>query len=113
MLKVEYNGLVENWLEVKKSMVKDGGFGVFALHDFSPNEFGTAYLKEKIEHTYFYKDKVSLPMIWKTNGFLEEYCLGHRVNHRRGWTKYFGVEGKHGDSRFQRNQDWRRIMLGL
>jgi hypothetical protein len=59
-LKVEYNGIVENWFEMKKSMVKDGGFGVFALHDFSPNDFVTDYLGEKIDYTYMYKDVISL-----------------------------------------------------
>jgi hypothetical protein len=30
-LKVEKDGAVENWLEMKKSYVEGGGFGVFAL----------------------------------------------------------------------------------
>jgi len=38
-LKVEKDGVVENWLEMKKSSIKGAGFGVFALRDFSPNEF--------------------------------------------------------------------------
>jgi len=35
-LKVEKDGVVEYWLEMKKSSVEGGGFGVFALRDFFP-----------------------------------------------------------------------------
>jgi len=33
---------------MKKSSIEGAGFGVFALRDFSPNEFITIYLGEKI-----------------------------------------------------------------
>jgi hypothetical protein len=71
----------ENWLEMKKSSIEGAGFGVFALHDFSPKEFITIYLGEKIDFTYMYKDLMSLPNISMNNGFQEEYWLGHRMNH--------------------------------
>jgi hypothetical protein len=80
-LKVEKDGVVENWLEMKKSSIKGAGFGVFALRDFSPKEFITIYLGEKINYTYMYKDIMSLPMISINNGFQKEYWLGHRMNH--------------------------------
>jgi hypothetical protein len=80
-LKVEKDGVVENWLEMKKSSIEGAGFGVFALRDFSPKEFITIYLGEKINYTYMYKDIVSLPKISINNGFQKEYWLGHRMNH--------------------------------
>jgi len=56
-LKVEKDGVVENWLEMKKkSSVEGGGFGVFALCNFYPKEFISVYLGEKINYTYMYKD---------------------------------------------------------
>ena len=66
---------------MKKSSIEGAGFGVFALHDFSPKEFITIYLGEKIDFTYMYKDLMSLPNISINNGFQEEYWLGHRMNH--------------------------------
>jgi hypothetical protein len=42
-LNVEKNGEIEEWLEMKKSSIFAGGFGVFALHAFSVNEFVTLY----------------------------------------------------------------------
>jgi hypothetical protein len=72
---------------MKKSSIEGAGFGVFALHDFSPKEFITVYLGEKINYTYMYKDIVSLPNISINNGFQEEYWLGHRMNHCSGRMK--------------------------
>ena len=43
-LNVEKNGQIEKWLELKKSSMNDGGFGVFAAREFSANEFVTVYL---------------------------------------------------------------------
>jgi hypothetical protein len=37
------NSKIEKWLEMKKSSIFAGGFGVFALHAFSVNEFVTLY----------------------------------------------------------------------
>jgi hypothetical protein len=42
-LNVEKNSKIEKWLEMKKSSIFAGGFGVFALHAFSVNEFVTLY----------------------------------------------------------------------
>jgi hypothetical protein len=86
-LKVEKDGVVENWLEMKKSSNKVARFGVFALHDFSPKEFITISLGEKIDYTYMYKDLLSLPNISINDGFQEEYWLGHRMNHCSGKMK--------------------------
>jgi len=86
-LKVEKDGLVENWLEMKKSSIEGAGFGGFALRDFSPKEFITIYLGEKIDYTYMYKYLVSLPNISINNGFQEEYWLGHRMNYCSGRKK--------------------------
>jgi len=86
-LKVEKDGLVENWLEMKKSSIEGAGFGGFALRDFSPKEFITVYLGEKIDYTYMYKYLVSLPNISINNGFQEEYWLGHRMNYCSGRKK--------------------------
>jgi len=86
-LKVEKDGVVENWLEMRKSSIEGAGFGVFALRDFTPKEFITIYLGEKIDYTYMYKHLVSLPNISINNGFKEEYWLGHRMNHCSGKMK--------------------------
>jgi hypothetical protein len=94
-LKVEKDGVVENWLEIKKSSVKGGGFGVFALRDFFPKDFITVYLGEKIDYTYMHKDIISLPKISINNGFHEEYWLGHRMNHCSGRKKYVETRGNH------------------
>jgi hypothetical protein len=80
-LKVEKDGVVENLLEMKKSSIEGAGFGVLCFVNFSPKEFITVYLGEKIDYTYMYKDLVSLPNISINNGFQEEYWLGHRMNH--------------------------------
>ena len=42
-LNIEKNGQIEKWLEIKKSSLIAGGFGVFAVHDFSAKEFVTVY----------------------------------------------------------------------
>jgi len=94
-LKVEKDGVVENWLEMTKSSVEGGGFGVFALRDFFPKEFITVYLGEKIDYTYMYKDIVSLPKISINNGFQEEYWLGRRKNHSSGRKKNVETRGNH------------------
>ena len=80
-LKVQRYGVVENWIEMKKSSIKDGGFGVFALRDFSPDELITVYLGEKVNYTYHFKDIVGLHKISCDNSFQEEYWFGHRLNH--------------------------------
>jgi len=67
---------VENWLEMKKSSVETGGFGVFALHDFYPKEFITVYLGEKVNYTYMYKDIVSLSKMSINNGFSRRILVG-------------------------------------
>jgi len=45
-LNVEKNGEIEEWLEMKKSSIFAGGFGVFALR--KANEFVTVYLEKKV-----------------------------------------------------------------
>jgi hypothetical protein len=112
-LKVERDGVIENWLEMRKSTIKDGGFGVFPLHDFLPKEFVTASLGQKIDYTFMYKDIVSLPKNWKTNGFQEEYSLGHWINHGIGSRRNLEMKGKYDDMRHEKNQGQRRIILGL
>jgi hypothetical protein len=86
---------VENWLEMKKSCVEGGGFGVFALCNFHPREFISVYLGEKINYTYMYKDIVSLTNNSKNNGFQEEYWLGHRINHCSGREKNVEMRGNY------------------
>ncbi len=93
--KVEKDGVMENWLEMRKSSVEGGGFGVFALCDFFPKELITVYLGEKIYYTYMYKDIISLPKISINNGFQEDYWLGHRMNHCSGRTKNVETRGNH------------------
>jgi len=85
-LNVEENGKIEKWLEMKKNLVFEGGFGVFALRDFSTKEFVTVYLGQKIDKTYIFGDidVLGLSKNFKTSGFQEEYWLGHRINHGSG-----------------------------
>jgi len=52
-------------------------------------------LGEKINYTYMYKDIVSLPKISISNGFQEEYWLGHRMNHCSGRKKNVETRGNH------------------
>jgi hypothetical protein len=75
------NGEIEKWLEMKKSSLIAGGFGVFAVHDFSANEFATVYLGNKFDLTYRFRDILALPNNFKTSSFQEEYWFGHRINH--------------------------------
>jgi hypothetical protein len=35
----------------------------------------------------------SLPKNWKTNGFQEEYWLGHRINHGSGSRRNYEMKG--------------------
>ena len=44
VLKVEFNGIVENWLCLKHSRIQNSGLGVFAQREFCEKEFVTAYL---------------------------------------------------------------------
>ena len=50
-LNVEKDGQIEKWLELKKSSINDGGFGVFAAREFSADEFVTVYLGKKCDVT--------------------------------------------------------------
>jgi len=92
-LNVEKNGEIEKWLEMKKSSIFAGGFGVFAVHDFSANEFVTVYLGKKFGLTYRFGDILGLPNNFKTSGFQEEYWLGHRINHGSGGKKKMEIKG--------------------
>jgi len=92
-LNVEENGEIEKWLEMKKSSLFAGGFGVFAVHDFSANEFVTVYLGKKFDLTYRFGDLLALPNNFKTSGFQEEYWLGHRINHGSGGKNYLEIKG--------------------
>jgi hypothetical protein len=83
-LNVEKNGQIEKWLEMKKSSLIGGGFGVFAAREFSANEFVTVYLGKKCDVTYRFGDILALPSNFKPNGFQEEYWFGHRINHASG-----------------------------
>jgi hypothetical protein len=86
-LNVEKNGQIEKWLEMKKSSIIAGGFGVFAACDFSAKEFVTVYLGKKCDLTYRFRDILALPSNFKLNGFQEEYWFGHRINHGSGRKK--------------------------
>ena len=86
-LNVEKNGQIEKWLELKKSSINDGGFGVFAAREFSAKEFVTVYLGKKYDVTYRFGDILALPSNFKPNGFQEEYWFGHRINHASGKKK--------------------------
>jgi hypothetical protein len=92
---VEKDGVVENWLEMKKSSIEGGGFGVFALCVFSPKEFIAIYLGETIDYTYMCKDIMSLSKIYINNGFQEEYWLDHRMNHCSGRKKNVETRDNH------------------
>jgi len=83
-LNVEKNDLIEKWLEMKKSSLIAGGFGVFAIRDFSANEFVSVYLVKKFDLTYRLRDILALPNNFKLSGFQEEYWFGHRINHGNG-----------------------------
>jgi hypothetical protein len=83
-LNMEKDGQIEKWLELKKSSINDGGFGVFAAREFSANEFVTVYLGKKYDVTYRFGDILALPSNFKPNGFQEEYWFGHRINHASG-----------------------------
>jgi hypothetical protein len=86
-LNVEKNGQIEKWLEMKKSSIIAGGFGVFAACDFSAKEFVTVYLGKKCDLTYRFRDILALPNNFKLNGFQEEYWFSHRINHGSGRKK--------------------------
>jgi hypothetical protein len=86
-LNVEKNGQIEKWLEMKKSSIIAGGFGVFAARDFSAEEFVTVYLGKKCDLTYRFGDILALPSNFKLSGFQEEYWFGHRINHGSGGKK--------------------------
>jgi len=86
-LNVEKDGQIEKWLEMKKSSIIDGGFGVFAAREFSANEFVTVYLGKKCDVTYRFGDILALPSNFKLNGFQEEYWFSHRINHASGKKK--------------------------
>jgi hypothetical protein len=86
-LNVEKNGQIEKWLEMKKSSLIGGGFGVFAARDFSAEEFVTVYLGKKFDLTYRFRDILALPSNFKLSGFQEEYWFGHRINHGSGRKK--------------------------
>ena len=62
-------------------------FGVFAVCVFSAIEFVTVYLGKKFDNTYMFRDILGLSKHFKTNGFQEEYWLGHRINHGSGRKK--------------------------
>jgi hypothetical protein len=83
-LNVEKNGPTEKWLEMKKSSLIAGGFGVFAACVFSAEEFVTVYLGKKLDLTYRFRDILALPNNFKLSGFQEEYWFGHRINHGSG-----------------------------
>jgi hypothetical protein len=83
-LNVEKNGQIEKWLEMKKSSLIGGGFGVFAARDFSAEEFVTVYLGKKFDLTYRFGDILALPSNLKLSGFQEEYWFSHRINHGSG-----------------------------
>lgn len=92
-LQVDKDGEVERWIEMKKSSVSDGGFGVFACREFRPGEFVTAYLGKKVNTTYTFKDIVGLPQEARKDGFHEEYWFGHRINHGSGSKKNLEIRG--------------------
>jgi len=92
-LNVEKNGEIEKWLEMKKSSIIAGGFGVFAVCDFSANEFVTVYSGKKFDLTYRFGDILALPNKFKTSGFQEEYWLGHRINHGSGGKNNLEIKG--------------------
>jgi hypothetical protein len=80
----EKNGQIEKWLEMKKSSLIAGGFGVFAARDFSAEEFVTVYLGKKFDLNYRFGDILALPNNFKLSGFQEEYWFSHRINHGSG-----------------------------
>ena len=86
-LNVEKNSEIQKWLEMKKSSIIAGGFGVFLIRDFSANEFVTVYLGKKFDLTYRFRDILALPNNFKTSSFQEEYWFGHRINHGSGRKK--------------------------
>jgi hypothetical protein len=92
-LQVEKNGEIEKWLEMMKSSIYEGGFGVFAVHDFSAREFVTVYLGKKFDNTYMFEDILGLSKHFKTNSFQEEYWLGHRINHGSSTKKNLEIKG--------------------
>jgi hypothetical protein len=92
-LNVERNGEIEKWMEMKKSVIYAGGFGVFALCAFSANEFVTVYLGKKFDNTYMFGDILGLPNNFKTSGFQEEYWFSHRINHGSGGKKKLEIKG--------------------
>ena len=78
------NGQIEKWLEMKKSSLIAGGFGVYAACDFSAEEFVTVYLGKNFDLTYRFGDILALPNNFKLSSFQEEYWFGHRINHGSG-----------------------------
>jgi hypothetical protein len=86
-LNVEKDGQIEKWLELRKSSIIAGGFGVYAAREFSANEFVTVYLGKKCDVTYRFGNILALPSNFKLNGFQEEYWFGHRINHASGKKK--------------------------
>jgi hypothetical protein len=68
-LQVEKNGEIEKWLEMKKILICEGGFGVFAVHDFSAREFVTVFLWERFDNTYMFGDILGLSKHFKMNCF--------------------------------------------
>ena len=92
-LNVEKNGQIEKWLELKKSSINDGGFGVFAACDFSAKEFVTVYLGKKCDLTYRFRDILALPSNFKLSSFQEECWFGHRINHGSGGKNNLEIKG--------------------
>jgi hypothetical protein len=106
-LKVQHDGVIEKWLEMRKSTIRDGGFGVFAIYEFSRKELETVCLGEKIDYTSM------KPKNWKSNGFQEEYWLEHRINHGSSSRRNLEMKGNMVICATKKSRLMEKIILGL
>jgi hypothetical protein len=86
-LNVFKNGISTPWLNLKLSSIKNSGLGVFSLRNFKVGEFITDYLgkvsKNPLDEEYTFK-KINRKPVNSASGLLEDYWLGHRIQHESG-----------------------------
>jgi hypothetical protein len=82
-LKVQHKDSTVEWITMKRSSIRNGGFGLFACRTFNVGELVTVYLGEMVPVMYRFQDIIAIQPK-KNECFHDEYWFAHRINHKSG-----------------------------
>jgi hypothetical protein len=83
-LKVHHKDTTVEWITMKRSSIRNGGFGIFACRTFNVGELVTVYLGEMVPVMYRFQDIIAIHPKKKNGCFHDEYWFAHRINHKSG-----------------------------